>query len=218
MDVVFVDWHKTLSTSLFWEHRPGCRLPPEQLAEVSRHVFSQHQLVRAWMLGAVAAEDISELAGHALELRTEDVLGDLEHSCRRMELCDRSVLDMLRSVRRGGIKVVLATDNMDAFRRWTLPALHLGTVFDAVLTSDVCGALKADMVDGHSPFFTPWLADHGIAPSQAILLDDCRVLAAEAIGIAARLVEDPGKLKSMLAQLVHTDRAAGYSTPGIAGC
>jgi len=63
VDVVFVDWYKTLSTSLFWEHGPGSRLVPETLAAVSRYVFGQHQLVRDWMLGAVVAEDVCALAG-----------------------------------------------------------------------------------------------------------------------------------------------------------
>ena len=200
MDVVFVDWYKTLSTSSFWEYRPGSRLPPAELAEVSRYVFGQHQLVRDWMLGAMAAEDVCALAGAYIGLRTDDVVADLEHSCRRMELCDPSVIDTLRSISGRGIKVVVATDNMDTFRRWTFPALHLDTVFDDALTSDGCGALKADLVDGQSPFFAPWLAEYGIAPSDAILLDDCRVPAAEEIGMAVQLVEDPRRLVGILAQ------------------
>src|SRR5215467_2660389 len=54
---------------LFWEHDPGCRLPPETLAAVSRNVFGQHQLVRNWMLGALVAEDVCALAGNYFGLR-----------------------------------------------------------------------------------------------------------------------------------------------------
>lgn len=201
MDVVFVDWHKTLSTSIFWEHRPGCRLPPEGLAEVSRYVFGHHELVRDWMLGAATAEDVCALAGDFVGFRTDDVLADLEHSCRRMELYDPSVVDTLRSISRRGIKVVLATDNMDTFRRWTVPALQLESVFDDVLTSDASGVLKSDLVDGNSPFFTPWLTDHGVTPSQAILIDDHRAPAAEAIGMTVHLLDDPSQLVSMLDRL-----------------
>jgi len=203
VDVVFVDWHKTLSTSLFWAHGPGCRLPPATLAEVGKYVFGQHQLVRDWMLGAMVGEDVCGLAADYFGLGVDDVLADLERSCRKMKLCDPAVVDTLRLISERGIKVVLATDNMDAFRRWTIPDLQIDTVFDDVLTSDFCGALKADLSDGLSPFFSPWLADRGIAPSEAVLIDDTRVAAAEAIGIDVRLVEDPSNLVAMLAELAR---------------
>jgi FMN phosphatase YigB (HAD superfamily) len=156
------------------------------------------------MLGAMVAEDVCALAADYFGLRVDDVLADLEQSCRRMELCDPAVVDTLRRISERGIRVVLATDNMDAFRRWTIPALQLDTVFDVVLTSDACGALKTDLVDGLSPFFSPWLADCGIAPSEAMLIDDTRVAAAEAIGIVVRLVEDPSNLVAALAKLART--------------
>ena len=76
VDVVFVDWYKTLSTSLFWEHGPGCRLQPATLAQVSRYVFGQHQLVRDRMLGAMDAEDVCALAAGYFGLRADDVLAD----------------------------------------------------------------------------------------------------------------------------------------------
>jgi GNAT superfamily N-acetyltransferase len=40
------------------------------------------------------------------------------------------------------------------------PTLQLDTVFDDILTSDGRRTLKSDLVDGKSPFFTRWLADH----------------------------------------------------------
>jgi hypothetical protein len=204
VDVVFVDWHQTLSTSLFWEHGHGCRLPPATLARVSTYVFTQPQLVRHWMLGAVVAEDVCALAAGYFGVGADDVLADLEQSCRRMELCDPAVVDTLRLISERGIKVVLATDNMDTFRRWTIPALRLDSVFDDVLTSDACGALKTDLFDRRSPFFSPWLAGRGIAPSDAVLIDDTRVAAAEAIGINVRLIEDPSNLATTLANLART--------------
>jgi hypothetical protein len=93
---------------------------------------------------------------------------------------------------------------MDTFRRWTVPTLQLDTVFDDLSTSDGCGTLKSDLVDGKSPFFTRSLADHGVAPSRAVLIFDHRAPAAEAIGIPVHLVQDPSKLRSILAQLAHT--------------
>lgn len=201
--VVFVDWAETLSTSLFWQHRPGSRLSPADCAAVERCVFARAELVRQWMRGAVTAEDVCALAAGGLGLAAADLLADLEHSCRCMEFDDPAAVDSLLALRERGIQVVLATDNMDTFSRWTVPALHLDDIFDAILESSSLRTLKNDLVDGRSPFFGPWLTDRGIAPSEAVLVDNSPPASAAAIGMAARLVEHPGKLAGILAELAH---------------
>jgi FMN phosphatase YigB (HAD superfamily) len=200
--VVFVDWAKTLSTSLFWQQRPGCCLSAADSARVESWVFSRGELVRQWMLGAVAAEDVCTLAAGGLGLATADLLADLEHSCRSMELDDPASVDTLRAIREQGTKVVLATDNMDTFCRWTVPAMRLRGIFDAILNSASLGALKGGLLDGQSPFFGPWLSDHRIAPSEAVLVDDSPPASIAAIGLQTRRVEHPRKLASVLAEFV----------------
>ena len=199
--VVFVDWYKTLSTSLFWQQSPGCRLSAADSARAGSYVFSRAELVRQWMRGAVAAEDVCTLTAGILGLAAADLLSDLEHSCRCFEFDDPASVDALRAIRAQGIKVVLATDNMDAFSRWTVPALHLGDMFDAILDSASLGVLKDDRVGGHSPFFGPWLTDHRIAPSEAVLIDDSPPASAAAIGLQLGVVKHPSKLVSVLRQL-----------------
>lgn len=199
--VVFVDWHNTLSTSRFWAHDRRSRLPPDVLDNVESYVFSQDELVTTWMLGHLSAEEVCALAAEDLGLRPEEVLADLEQSCRGMKLHDPSVVTVLRSLSRRGIKVVLATDNMDTFARWTVPALRLATVFDEILCSASCGWLKASLHDGHSMFFEPWLTDHGIRPGRGVLVDDHPAEAVEAIGMGQRQVRHPGDLARVLAEI-----------------
>jgi FMN phosphatase YigB (HAD superfamily) len=203
VEVVFIDWHKTLSTSRFWQPGPGCRLGAEELASAARYVFSRPGLVRQWMAGAAAADDVCAVAAAGLGLQRRDLLADLEHSCRRMEFYDPSVVQALRLLRRRSVAVVLATDNMDTFRRWTVPALGLHGLFDSILDSATIGALKDDLTGGRSPFFGPWLGQRGIASSAALLLDDSRMPAAEAIGLTTCLVDHPGRLATMLAGLAR---------------
>jgi FMN phosphatase YigB (HAD superfamily) len=200
--VVFVDWANTLSTSLFWQQRPGCRLSAADSAKAESYVFSRAEHVRQWMLGAVTAEDVCASAAGKLGLAAADLLADLEHSCRSMEFDDPAAVDALRAIREQGTKVVLATDNMDTFFRWTVPALHLRGIFDAILDSASLGALKGGLVDGQSPFFGPWLSDQGIVPFEAVLVDDSPSASAAAIGLQTRLVEHPRKLASVLAEFV----------------
>jgi FMN phosphatase YigB (HAD superfamily) len=199
--VVFVDWYKTLSTSRFWQQRPGCRLSAADSARVEGSVFSDAGLLRRWMLGEMTSEDVCALAAGRLGLAAADLLADLEHNCRRMEFDDPAAVSALRAIRERGISMVLATDNMDAFARWTLSALRLGDVFDAILDSASLGVLKGDLAGGHSPFFSPWLSDHRIVPADAVLVDDSPPASAAAIGLQTRLVEHPGRLASILTQL-----------------
>lgn len=200
MKVVFVDWHNTLSTSLFWQQRPGCRLSAAESAAVESYIFGRAELVRQWMLGAAAAEEVCALAAADLGLAAADLVADLEHSCRSMEFGDPASVDAVAAVREHGVKVVLATDNMDTFSRWTVPALQLRGAFDGILNSASLGALKGDVVDGHSPFFGPWLSHNGVAPSEAVLLDDSPPESAAAIGLSVRRVEHPAKLAGLLAE------------------
>jgi FMN phosphatase YigB (HAD superfamily) len=199
--VVFVDWHNTLSTSRFWQQRPGCRLSAADSARVERSVFSHAGLLRRWMLGEMASEDVCALAAGRLGLAAADLLADLEYNCHWMEFDDPAAVSALQAIREQGISIVLATDNMDAFARWTLPALHLDDIFDAILDSASLGVLKGDLAGGHSPFFGPWLSDQRIAPAEAVLVDDSPPASAAAIGLQTRLVEHPGKLASILTQL-----------------
>ena len=212
---VFVDWSRTLSTSLFWQQRPGCRLAAADSARVDSYVFSRAELVRQWMVGAVAAEDVCTEAAGRLSLAAGDLLADLELSCRSMEFDDPAAVDAIQAIREQGIKVALATDNMDTFSRWTVPALHLGGIVDANLNSASLGTLKGHLAGGQSPFFGPWLADQRIMPAEAVLVDDSPPASAAAIGLQTRLVEHPAKLASILTQLTPasgTDVSAATMT------
>jgi FMN phosphatase YigB (HAD superfamily) len=120
-----------------------------------------------------------------------------------MDFHDRASIDTVRAIRRSGVLVALATDNMDTFTRWTVPALGLGTLFDAILDSASLGTLKDDLTDGQSRFFGPWLSANGIAPAEAVLVDDSPPRSAVAVGLGVRLVEHPAKLASILAEFAN---------------
>lgn len=167
MKVVFVDWHKTLSTSQFWQHSEDSRLKPEQLQAVDRYVFSSPSLSRLWMMGQLSAESVCHVAAKHLNGSSDDILHDLISSCQRMELCDPTVVEVIQALRERGVKTVIATDNMDTFTRWTVPALRLDEVFDEVLNS-----ADVRMMKKYPRFFRDWLESHGVEPSEAILLDD----------------------------------------------
>jgi FMN phosphatase YigB (HAD superfamily) len=168
---VFLDWAETLSHSMFWSRwREEC---PRDWETVQTRIFADPSLVHAWMRGRLTAEDVVARIHPESPARRAVWLRELERSCREMRLADESLRPLLARIRAGGTRVVIATDNMDTFPRWTVPALGLRDAVDDILDSWTLGVLKGDTdTSGRSAFFAPWLRANGIAPSETILFDD----------------------------------------------
>lgn len=168
--VVFVDWDGTLSGSRFWSRWAGT----PQYRQIQETLFHDgRNLLQDWMRGRTTyaailrhIEDKTGISYKALE-------DELRYSAENMSYIDPGVIEQVQALRTQGVKVVIATDNMDTFHRWTVPALRLNMLFDDILTSDAQRALKIDLnSDGMSTFFSRYFLQSGIDPSEAILLDD----------------------------------------------
>ena len=104
-----------------------------------------------------------------------------------MQLVDVRVVHLIAQLRAQGVVVCLATDNMDTFRRWTVPALRLREHFDHIIDSSYRGILKAQRgYRDSSPFFDPFLHWHGANPAEGLLIDDSRSMEAVAKEIGLR--------------------------------
>ena len=100
-------------------------------------------------------------------------LQTLQASCQQMRLVSDAIPDLMTRLRTYGLRIVIATDNMDTFHRWTVPSLRLHTLFDDILSSWQQRALKADKDDdGRSRFFAGYLQAYQIGRGQSLLLDD----------------------------------------------
>lgn len=183
--VIFVDWHGVLSRDLFWtsilgneRHRLHAALQA-QLGEI----FAQ-PVCHAWMKGTVSSEQIIARMAVALPSGCDPgfLRRRLDEDCRRM----RVNVDLFRllAAARAHALVLIATDNMDCFsiafekarrtgRRPARPRRPLmgdwARDCDAIVCSSDVGALKAQ--DPHR-FFGPFFERHGLAFSQAALIDD----------------------------------------------
>src|SRR2546423_1703062 len=85
---------------------------------VRRGLFGDPQLVGDWMLGCHTAEEIVEMLATGDDLPINGWAAELERSCCEMQLVDASIRGLLADLRSIGVKVVIATDNMDTFSRW----------------------------------------------------------------------------------------------------
>lgn len=173
LKVLFVDWDGTLSNSKFWEQGNSPKLDPVIVTEFTTFLFrDSKELIKAWMRGDVTSRDISDLIASQYDLEPAVVYHELELSCRRMRLIDASTPDKISRIRRNGTKTVIATDNMDTFMKWTVPALKLESIFDGVLDSPTNGALKADITEGSSQFFGHYFQQQGVKAEETALIDD----------------------------------------------
>ena len=112
---------------------------------------------------------LSESTGYPAEL----ILADLRESCETMRLMSEAVLPLVDRLRERGVRCFIATDNMDTFTAFTVPALGLADRFDDILNSFEKGMLKQDGTDGvRIPFFDEYLSLHGLRHDEAVLIDD----------------------------------------------
>lgn len=192
---IFLDFNNTLSSSRFWEGTPFYETCQELMFGPLK---SQLQ---PWMRGQLVAEDFvtqfAALSGH----RHSDLLKSLMFSARQMQFDHPMIPDLVQKLRARGTQVFIATDNMDTFIRWTVPAMRLEQLFDGILDSYRIKALKEDFEpDGTSRFFQSYLVAHSIRAEECLLIDDSpHMQPLRDYGINCHQIE-PGQLLPALMQ------------------
>lgn len=125
------------------------------------------------MKAEITSEDISKQIADELKTDFETVFKEFVKGCELMEFVDPKVPDLIKRLRKKGIKVYIASNNMDSFDRWTIPAMKLNSLFDGIINSFAIKALKHDFDnDGRSLFFGSVLKSEGVSPHETILIDD----------------------------------------------
>lgn len=175
---VFLDWAFTLSNTLFWNHfndPEHLHYPTLQIIQAT--LFGKNASFKGindWMRGKLSSEDvIAVICQQNPTIDPQFLLQELALSCSQMQFVSPQVPVYVRQLQAMGIQVVVATDNMDTFTRWTVPGLKLETIFDAVLNSYDLKALKKDRdSNGESAFFGNYLRTHQIKRGESVLIDD----------------------------------------------
>ena len=174
---LFVDWHLTLSTSIFWEHLSSPVHPQHALFDYMQNMLFQPSAPGKWLLpwlrGQLTSEEVIADICQNTDFDAALVLQELVVSCQRMSLVAETIPASIASLRAKGMRVVIATDNVDTFHRWTAPSLRLYDIFDDILNSHQLQALKEDRDQaGQSLFFKNYLQAQQIGPGESLLLDD----------------------------------------------
>ncbi len=174
--IIFFDWHKTLSYCGFWGQLKDPLHDRHHWHEnIINFLFVENEmLIQKWMRGEIDEDEILRLASKQFGYDLEVLREDLAKSCQSMTLLSDEILPLIAQIRKKGIKCVVATDNMDIFRKYVVPALKLDTHFDDVLVSFDQKALKFDVSEDtrSAPFFHEYLKKNGYTYSDALLIDD----------------------------------------------
>ncbi len=205
--VVFLDWDGTLCASRFWgQWATGEMAGAYQV--IQNEFFAHHgDFIVRWMRGAESAETACSLLSGITGVSSEELLEGLAESCREMQFISIAIPSQIKQLRDKGVKVVLATDNMDTLSRWTLPALMLDGLVDEVLNSYALQALKRDISPlGESLFFAEYLKMHQILPGESLLIDDSgKNSIVESFGIDFEQVTKEKTATAILDSLLESD-------------
>ena len=170
---IFIDWDGTLTRARFWGHwATGENAKTYEIIQ-ERFFATEQDFLARWMRGGETAESCATLLSGITGLNPANLLINLEISCKQMQFISESLTSLIHDLRRTGVKVVIATDNMDTFGRWTVPALGLRDMADSILDSYSLHVLKKEALpSGKSAFFSAYLESQGIQPGETLLLDD----------------------------------------------
>ncbi|HTE58051.1 MAG TPA: hypothetical protein VK694_04870 [Verrucomicrobiae bacterium] len=175
-DTLFIDWDGTLSQSRLWGHWKDDPKRADDYQSIQECVFQSSDpddTFQRWMLGKLTTEQALAVAAAKTGIDYAQLLEHMRHSCQNMSFIDERLPHLLRAVQERGVRIVIATDNMDCFTRWTVPALRVNTFSDDILSSHLVGAFKRETAtDGSSLFFGDYLRRHTMQPGQVALLDD----------------------------------------------
>jgi len=135
---LFIDFDGTLSSGRFWSSSDtASTLATELLFAPS------HTLIAEWMRGKRRAEEINDWLSSHGGLDPQPLWQLFVDGCRSFEVSPTH-LSLVKRIRECGVPVVLVTDNMDCFSRFTAPALGLPSIFSHIVNSVDHGCLKEE--------------------------------------------------------------------------
>lgn len=174
--VLFIDWDGTLSNSKFWERWKNDTENHTKYHLLQNALFNSkasEELIIEWMIGSKSYKDVLGFVSEITGIDYSELADELIYSSEHMEFIDTNTPHLIKKLQSKGMKVVIATDNMDTFGNWTVPTLKLGQMFDDILASDKLGVLKSNVSSKKSSkFFGKYLTQQSINPGESALIDN----------------------------------------------
>ncbi len=184
---IFIDWAGTLSTSKFWGQWENPSHPQYPLfSKTQEFIIHPSQFMTEWMRGEHTSEEYVDYVAKEIGHDFDELFEEFVKSSQHLQFISEEIINLVKAHQSHGTQVIIATDNMDCFSRWTIPALKLDKHFDEILNSYHLNVLKGDTdKNGKSLFFTDYLKRHKIREEESVLIDNSQTIesVAKASGI-----------------------------------
>lgn len=163
--ILFIDFDGVLCYERYWRS-----LPAAQLEQVQELLFrNDRTLVNDWMRGNYTAKEINVVVSKKLGIPYESLWELFVRDCKTMNV-DLNILKQINQLREYFI-VILLTDNMDSFTKFTQPALKLDNYFDLICNSFEQGMRK---IDRNGELFLKYVHAYQAPIHDCVLIDDSK--------------------------------------------
>lgn len=172
---IFLDWNGTICNNVFWEQLNNSTTK-EIFDKITKCLFIKHNhLINSWMKNILSMNDIIDIVSRETNIDKYFLKEQLIISSLGMNYVDLNIPNIIKLIQIKGIKVVLASDNMDVFK-YTITNLKMDLLFDDLLLSNEIGFLKSDLNDSKSLFFENYINKNNLKYNECILIDDSKEL------------------------------------------
>ncbi len=163
--ILFIDFDGTICFDRFWRS-----IEADKFKQIQDFLFSADiSIVNDWMCGAYSSEDINRLVSNELNIPFEILWKTFVRDCRTMTI-SKNTLSRIRKLKKI-YEIVLITDNMDSFTRFTVPAHKLYLFFDSIINSYENKKLKEH---NSGEVFLEQVNKRGLKMHDCILIDNSK--------------------------------------------
>lgn len=138
--ILFLDWYKTLSFDLFWQKIKTQH--PLQFQIIESSIFNNGEMMKKWMTGQCTSEEICEDISSRSTLLSQELFSELQLCCSSMNV-HPDIIKIITQLR-DHHHIIITTDNMDCFSRFTVPEIGIQSWTDDILNSSDLRRLKND--------------------------------------------------------------------------
>lgn len=137
---------------------------------ISQNIFTDKQLVQAWMRGKVTWRELHDriVDETGIDRALLDQL--FIESVKRMKMVPE-MIELARELKDRGFKIAIVSDNMDIFSEVIVPHNQFNQLFDAIFNSADHGLLKQDE---HGALFARVADTLGMSLEQTVFIDDTK--------------------------------------------
>ncbi len=203
--VIFLDWNGTICNNVFWEQLNN-DTTKNIFNKITKSLFINNcNLIKPWMKNELSFNDIISTICEETYFNKNFLKEQLLISSINMNYINLEIPNIIKTIQNKGIKVVLASDNMDIFR-YTITNLKLDLLFDDLLLSNEIGYLKSEYnIENKSLFFNRYLEKQGISYNNCVLIDDSEEIAdtCKKIGINNIKINNINDIKNILMEFAN---------------